>query len=95
MAYTLCASVTPVSVRRQSACAKLTLKATRNVRVRAPIRLERQSACADPHGRGACGLGLRRPQGGAHEDERGHVTPARERVMRIGAGTVTFPAQAL
>jgi len=36
VAYTLCASVTPVSVRRQSACAKLTLKATRNVRVRAP-----------------------------------------------------------
>ncbi len=41
--------------------------------------------------------GLRRPQGGSRECERGYVAPARGPVMRIGAGTdtggeVTSPA---
>jgi len=33
--------------------------------------------------------GLRRPQGGSRECERGYVAPARGPVMRIGAGTLT------
>jgi len=74
--------------KRQSVCA-------RHVRVRAPIRLERQSACADPRGRGACGSASAASRRGSREGERGWGTPSRGCVLRIGAGTLTFVAQAL
>ncbi len=74
--------------KRQSACAE-------NVRVRAPIRQDRQSACANPHGRGACRSGSTASPGGSRECERGYLAPARGPVMRIGAGTLMFLAQTL
>ncbi len=72
-------------VRRQSACATLTLKTPRNVRVRAPETSEcvRRSVRnvrvrAPIHTEGArVDRGLRRPQGGSRECERGYL-PRRE-----------------
>ena len=72
----------------QSACAE-------NVRVRAPIRPERQSACADPRGRGACGSASAASLRGSREGERGRGMLARGPALRIGAGTLTFGARTL
>ncbi len=57
--------------KRQSVCA-------RNVRVRAPIRPERHSARADPHGRGACGSGFMASPGEGHVSVKEDTLPRRE-----------------
>jgi len=94
---------TRAGVRRQSACAELTRRGIRNVKVRAPKTSEcvRRSVRnvrvrAPIHTKWVCvDRGLWRPRGGSHECERGSFAAARGPVMRIGAGTLMFPAQAL
>ncbi len=53
------------------------------------VRRKRQSACADPRGRGACGSASAASLRGSREGERGRGMPVRGPVLRSGAGTLT------